>query len=170
MVETKSEKPQKSTKVGKIQQAIIDYLINIALFDELSPIELGITAEYMNFFEFEKGKTLFKEGDAGDYVCFIVEGRVEIIKSTLTSKRAVIATISKGSTLGEMSIIDNTPRSATARAKQNTTLVILSKRGFNTILEKHPKIGIKILKGIARLLSLNMRRTSSNLADYMLPK
>ncbi len=169
MVETKAEKSQKSKKPGKMQQATIDYLIDIALFDELTPNELGITAHYMNFFEFEKGKTLFKEGDSGDYVCFIVEGEVEIIKSTVTAKRAVIATIRKGSTLGEMSIIDNTPRSATARAKQNTTLVILSKRGFNSILEKHPKIGIKILKGIARLLSLNMRRTSSHLADYMLP-
>jgi CRP-like cAMP-binding protein len=47
--------------------------------------------------------------------------------------------------------------------------VILSRKGFNTILDKHPKVGIKILKGIARLLSLNMRRTSSHLADYIVP-
>lgn len=164
MVETKSK------KTGKIQQAIIDYLINISLFDELTPNELGIAADYMNFFQFEKGKTLFKEGDPGDYVCFIVEGGVEIIKSTVTEQQAVIATIRKGNTLGEMSIIDNIARSATARAKQDTTLVILSKKGFNTILEKHPRVGIKILKGIARLLSLNMRRTSSHLADYLLPE
>lgn len=159
----------KINKSGKIKQAIIDYLINIALFDELTPNELGITADYMNFFEFEKGKTLFKEGDPGDYVCFIVEGSVEIIKSTATEKKAVIATIRKGSTLGEMSIIDNIARSASARAKVNTTLVILSKKGFNVILDKHPRIGIKILKGIARLLSLNMRLTSSHLADHLLP-
>lgn len=159
----------KINKPGKIKQAIIDYLINISLFDELSPNELGITADYMNFFEFEKGKTLFKEGDPGDYVCFIVEGGVEIIKSTATEKKAVIATIRKGNTLGEMSIIDNIARSASARAKVNTTLVILSKKGFNVILDKHPRIGIKILKGIARLLSLNMRRTSSHLADHLLP-
>ncbi len=159
----------KINKPGKIKQAIIDYLINISLFDELSPNELGITANYMNFFEFEKGKTLFKEGDPGDYVCFIVEGGVEIIKSTATEKKAVIATIRKGNTLGEMSIIDNIARSASARAKVNTTLVILSKKGFNVILDKHPRIGIKILKGIARLLSLNMRRTSSHLADHLLP-
>lgn len=159
----------KNNKPAKVKQAIIDYLINISLFDELSPIDLGITANYMNFFEFEKGKTLFKEGDPGDYVCFIVEGGVEIIKSTATEKKAVIATIRKGGTLGEMSIIDNIARSASARAKVNTTLVILSKKGFNVILDKHPRIGIKILKGIARLLSLNMRRTSSHLADHLLP-
>lgn len=163
MADVKIDKP------GKIKQAIIDYMINISLFDELTPNELTITSEYMNFFELEKGKTLFKEGAPGDYVCFIVEGSVEIIKSTVTSKKAVIATIRKGSTLGEMSIIDNIARSASARAKENTILVILSKKGFNVILDKHPRIGIKILKGIARLLSLNMRRTSSHLADQLLP-
>lgn len=164
MVETKSQQTE------RMKKTIIDFLINIALFDELTPNELAITADYMNFFEFEKGKTLFKEGDPGDYVCFVVEGGVEIIKSTITEQQAVIATLRKGSTLGEMSIIDNIARSATAKARQDTTLVILSKKGFNTILDKHPRIGIKILKGIARLLSLNMRRTSSHLADYILPE
>ncbi len=164
MVQSKPEKH------SRIQQTIIDYLININLFDELSPTELSTTANYMNFFEFERGKILFKEGDNGDYVCFIVEGGVDIIKSTVTEQQAVIATVRKGSTLGEMSIIDNIARSATAKARQDTTLVILSKKGFNTILDKHPRIGIKILKGIARLLSLNMRRTSSHLADYLLPE
>lgn len=164
MTDVKIDKP------GKVKQAIIDYMINISLFDELTPIELGITADLMNFFELEAGKTLFKEGSPGDYVCFIVEGAVEIIKSTISGKKTVIATIRKGSTLGEMSIIDNIARSASARAKENTTLVILSKKGFNVILDKHPRIGIKILKGITRLLSLNMRRTSSHLADQLLPE
>ena len=157
-------------KHGKIKQTIIDFLISISLFDELNSTELTIVSDYMNFFEFEKGKILFKEGDKGDYVCFIVEGGVDIIKSSVTGQKAVIATIRAGSTLGEMSIIDNIARSATAKARQDTTLVILSKKGFNTILDKHPRIGTKILKGVARLLSLNMRRTSSHLADYLLPE
>lgn len=159
----------KKPKTGKMKQTIIDYLINISLFDELSPNELTITADYMNFFEFEKGKILFKEGDPGDYVCFVVEGAVDILKMSATGQKAVIATLTRGSTLGEMSIIDNIARSATVKARKNSTLVLLSRKGFNTILDKHPKIGIKILKGIARLLSLNMRRTSSHLADYIIP-
>lgn len=159
----------KKTHTGKVKQTIIDFLINISLFDELSPNELSIVADYMNFFEFEKGKVLFREGDPGDYVCFVVEGAIDILKLSATGQKAVIATLTRGSTLGEMSIIDNIARSATVKARKNSTLVLLSRKGFNTILDKHPKVGIKILKGIARLLSLNMRRTSSHLADYIIP-
>lgn len=154
---------------GKMKQTIIDFLINISLFDELSPTELSVTADYMNFFDLQKGKILFKEGDAGDYVCFVANGAIDILKESLSGKRAVIATLTRGNTIGEMSIIDNITRSATVKARYDTTLVILSKKGFNVIIDKHPKIGIKILKGIARLLSLNMRRTSSHLADYIVP-
>jgi CRP-like cAMP-binding protein len=159
----------KQKQAGKVKQTIIDFLITMSLFDELTPMELGIAADYMNFFEFEQGKILFKEGDAGDYICFVVEGAVDILKLSATGQRAVIATLTRGSTIGEMSIIDNIARSATVKARKNSTLVILSRKGFNTILDKHPKVGIKILKGIARLLSLNMRRTSSHLADYIVP-
>ncbi|MBU1170803.1 MAG: cyclic nucleotide-binding domain-containing protein [Proteobacteria bacterium] len=159
----------KKQQTGKMKQTIIDFLITMSLFDELSPIELGITSDYMNFFEFEQGKVLFKEGDPGDYICFVVEGAVDILKQSATGQRAVIATLTRGSTIGEMSIIDNIARSATVRARKHSTLVLLSRKGFNTILDQHPKIGIKILKGIARLLSLNMRRTSSHLADHLIP-
>ena len=156
-------------KTSKIKQTIIDFLITMSLFDELSPLELSVAAEYMNFFQLEEGKILFKEGDVGDYICFVVEGTMDVLKLSATGQRAVIATLTRGSTIGEMSIIDNISRSATIKARKNSTLVILSRRGFNTILDKHAKVGIKILKGIARLLSLNMRRTSSHLADYIVP-
>ncbi len=157
----------KGQKISRIKQTIIDFLITMPLFDELSPLELSTTADYMNFFELEQGKTLFREGDPGDYICFVVDGAVDVLKLAATGQRAVIATLTRGSTIGEMSIIDNIARSASVRARKDSTLVILSRKGFNTILDSHPKIGIKILKGIARLLSLNMRRTSSHLADHI---
>jgi len=68
-----------------------------------------------------------------------------------------------------MSIIDQTNRSATVRASKDATLLLLSRKGFDAILDNHPRIGIKILKKMTRLLSMNMRRTSSLLADYIKP-
>jgi len=65
--------------------------------------------------------------------------------------------------------IDNAPRSATARAGQSTTFLTLSKKTFDELLDRQPEIGIKILKIIARLLSQNLPKTSSRLANYMLP-
>jgi CRP-like cAMP-binding protein len=68
-----------------------------------------------------------------------------------------------------MSIIDNFPRSATAKAQTKTSILKLTQLGFNQMQKNHPEIGIKILIGILRLVSLNLRKTSSQLADYMLP-
>jgi len=79
----------------------------------------------------------------------------------------VLARLAKGSSIGEMALIDKSPRSATVIAKQPTTMVTLTDKGFDLLAKKFPALGIKVMQKIARLLSLNMRRTSSKLADLM---
>ena len=149
---------------------IADFFMDIPLFSELKSHELGIVADHMNFFEIEEGEVLFKEGDQGDYVCFVLKGGLDVVKETgAPGETVTIATITRKRSIGEMSVIDNTTRSATAIARSKTSLVSLPRKSFDTILDRYPKTGIKILKGIARLLSMNMRKTSSRLADYMLP-
>jgi CRP/FNR family cyclic AMP-dependent transcriptional regulator len=81
----------------------------------------------------------------------------------------VITELSRGRSIGEMSVIGDFLRSATVKAQTETKLIILTQRNFELILEEYPKIGIKILKGISRLLSLSLRDTSGRLADYILP-
>ena len=123
----------------------------------------------MNVIDAEPREIVFKEGDRGDYVCFVVDGSLEVIKESESGKNVVISTLSKGRSIGEMAVIDECARSATVRARTKTTLVTLTKDNFDLILEENCTAGAKILKGISRLLSLNMRKTSSRLADYMLP-
>ncbi|MFH1488155.1 MAG: cyclic nucleotide-binding domain-containing protein [Pseudomonadota bacterium] len=156
-------------KTGKVADLIIDFLIDMPIFDNVVAQELKIVASYMNIIDAEPGEILFKEGDKGDYVCFIVEGILEIIKKTVEGKNVVISTLSKGRSIGEMSVIDQSPRSASVRAKTKATLITLSQDNLNLLLEEDCKVGAKIVKGISRLLSMNMRKTSSRLADYLLP-
>ena len=151
----------------EIKEIVSDLLLKLPLFDEIDGDELNVIAGYMNYFELTKGRYLFKEGDEGNFICFVVKGGIDIIKKTGTGEQRTIATIHKGASLGEMSVIDKTTRSASARAKTDATLIILSGKSFNVLLDRHPRIGIKLLKGMTRIMSLNMRRTSSLLADYM---
>ncbi len=153
---------------SKMSDSIIDFLSNLPLFSTLKVDELKNVAEYMNLFEIEKGKILFKEGDKGDYVCYILNGVVDVIKSTSSGEDVVIASLSRGRSIGEMSVIDYSPRSATAKAQTKASFITLSKSGFDKILKVNPETGITILKGITRLLCLNLRKTSSRLADHML--
>lgn len=160
---------RKKLDLSRDKENIIQLLKGMRMFDELTDEELVVTSGYMNLYELKKGDFLFKEGDTGDYVCFVAAGGIDVLKESITGNRVVISTVSRGYSLGEMSVIDETSRSASAMAREDTTLIVLARNGFRIILEKHPQVGIKMLKGIARLLSINMRKTSDRLADYMLP-
>jgi CRP/FNR family cyclic AMP-dependent transcriptional regulator len=163
----------KGISASKMRQAIVDFLTNFPFFASLNSKELDIVSGHIDFFEMDEGKTLFREGDKADCVHFIVDGELEVLKESVSGEkigidRVVIATLSKGSSIGEMSLIENSPRSATVRVRTKVILVTLSQKGFSLILDQYPKIGIKILIGLAQLLSRNLRRTSGRLADYTL--
>jgi CRP/FNR family cyclic AMP-dependent transcriptional regulator len=158
------------SSAGLISKAIVDFLIlNIPIFSRLKGEELSSVEQYMKILDVIPGEIVFEEGDRGDYVCFVVEGSLEVEKKTESGESIVISSLSRGRSIGEMAIIDDLPRSATVKAKDKSTLLTLSREDFDYLLAKHPDIGVKILKGLARLLSMNLRKTSNRLAEYMLP-
>jgi CRP/FNR family cyclic AMP-dependent transcriptional regulator len=162
-------KEAKVMKQGKIREPIADFLLSTPLFDGLKTNEIKSVAKHLSFTELNKDEILFKEGEKGDCVCFVVEGTLDVIKQSLTGESIIITALHRGRSIGEMSVIDDFPRSATVKARTQVKLVILTRKSFDLVLEENPQVGIKILKRISRLLSLNLRKTSSRLADYMLP-
>lgn len=159
----------KGIPVTNLSRAVIDLLIDIPMFDQIKADDLNVVARHMNFMDFESKEVIFSEGDKGDFVCFVTKGFLDVLKKNEEGKNAVIASLGRGRSLGEMALLDDFPRSATVKAKTKSTLLILTRKGFEKLLEQHPQIGIKMLKGLAKLLSMNLRKTSSLLADYMLP-
>lgn len=149
----------------ELEENFIDILSEVPLFDSFEANELSMVSKHMNFVSIDKDTLLFHEGEKGDYVCFVLEGSLDVIKKTENNDTIKIATLSKGASIGEMSILDQIVRSATVKACENSKVVSLSLKDFELILNDYPKIGVKILKGISRYMSLNMRRTSKMFAD-----
>ncbi len=129
-------------------------LTNTPIFEHLAEDDLGVVEERLISLEFEPGDLLFKEGAAGRYICFVVRGSLEVI----------IAELSEGNSVGEMSIIDGLTCSATVRAKTAATVMALTKEDFERIMQEFPRVGAQIFKGISTLLSMSLRRTSDDLA------
>ncbi len=158
-------RPTKGISKTEVENNYLDILSEVPLFDSFEPDELSLITKHMNFVDIDKDALLFREGDKGDYVCFVLEGTLDVIKKTENNDSIKIATLSKGASIGEMSILDHVVRSATIKACEKSKVVSLSLKGFELILDNYPKIGVKILKGISRYMSLNMRRTSKLFAD-----
>lgn len=154
-------------KISESEEETRSFLINLPIFSSFNVDELSILSKHMSYIHLENGEYLFVEGDQGTFMGFVVSGILEVQKRADSGENRTLARLTKGSSIGEMAIIDKSPRSATVIAKKATTMVTLTEKGFNMLAERYPPVGIKVLKKIARLLSLNMRRTSSKLADLM---
>lgn len=148
-------------------ESLARYLASNALFTYLSTDDLQIIERFMFFNSVAPGEFVFKEGDRGDYVCFVVHGQLEVIKVNAQNQAVVITQLTNGASIGEMALIDRMTRSASIRATVPTGLVVLTRKGFDMILREHPEIGINILKGMASLLSMKLRKTSEKLAEFM---
>ncbi len=148
---------------------MIDFISNLPLFESLKLKEIEIIARYVQRQELKEGEILFNQWDKAESVYFVEEGALEVLTKCGPEKYKVIATLRRGRSIGEMSLIDNFPRAATVQSKADTALVILSRSDFENLMESHHELGIKVIKGLARLLAQNLRKTSSRLADNMLP-
>jgi len=154
-------------KLTESEEATRNFLLNLPLFDAFNIDELDTLAKHMSYVHLKTGEYLFIEGDKGNFMGFVVNGILEVLKKSETGDNIIIARLTKGSSIGEMSIIDKSPRSASVVAKQPAIVVTLTEKGFDILAEKSPALGIKLIQKTARLLSLNMRRTSSKLADLL---
>jgi CRP-like cAMP-binding protein len=150
-------------------KALIDFISNIPLFESLTLKEVEMVSTYVQSQTIETGKTLFNQWDKAECVYFVEQGALEVLTKSGPQAYEIVATLGRGRSIGEMSLIDNFPRAATIRSASKTNLVILTKAGFDDLMSNHHDLGVKILKGLARLLAQNLRKTSSRLADNMLP-
>jgi CRP/FNR family transcriptional regulator, cyclic AMP receptor protein len=150
-------------------QDLVDFIINLPLFEFLETNELPVVAQKMYFLDLDPGEALFQEWDKADCVCFVESGELDVTKKTGPDSRDVNATLRRGRSIGEMSIINNFPRSSTVIARTRVRLAVFPRQAFEDILDAEVQIGIKILKGLASLLSINLKKVSSRLADNMLP-
>lgn len=154
-------------KLSESEEDTRNFLVSLPIFDSFNVDELTLLAKHMSFVHLQRGEYLFVEGDKGSFMGFVVQGLLDVVKKTESGQNVVIARLTKGNSIGEMALIDKSPRSATVIAKQPTTMVTLTEKGFDKLTEKSPLLGIKVIQKVSRLLSLYMRRTSSRLADLM---
>ena len=137
------------------------------MFKDFSRQEIQNISHYARAYEVEKGNAVFREGEKGTFMCLLVDGRIDVMKEGDGRELKKITTIRPGKTMGEMSVIDDMPYSATAIAAEKVTLVLITKMNFDRMLEEQPVLGVKIFRQIARLISLRLRQTTGVLLDYL---
>jgi len=109
---------------------------------------------------FPAGAMVFSEGESGSTAFVVESGRVSVFK-TIQGKRIVIGVVEQGGIFGEMALIDDHPRMASAVAEEQTACVLIGKDRLSEQLEKAPK-GVRV---IVNALLGNIRAMGTELAE-----
>ena len=102
---------------------------------------------------FSVGAKVFKEGDAGDRAYILQDGEIEIIKTSEDGRETILGTIGKGAFFGEMALLDNSPRMATARTTVPSTLIVITRQDFEAKMAKADQF----LRGLIHVLAGTVR-------------
>lgn len=131
----------------------------------LADEDLSQVAHYFRCRRVPAGATIWNDGDPGNYIAFVVSGRIQINKKTeLGGKSIVLGIFSRGAILGEISFLQGDPRYETASAVDTTDLIILTRESFQQLLSERPSLGIKLLEGILLTVSRRLRKSYERLA------
>jgi len=131
--------------------------------EDFSRDEVERIARHLSLETYKAGEYIFHENDRQSYMAFIVEGMVDIKKEGDEALEESIISLRPRTHFGEMAFVDGEPRSASAVAREDATLLILSEKNFENILKDEPAIGVKMLRKIASLLSRRLRQTTGRL-------
>jgi CRP/FNR family transcriptional regulator, cyclic AMP receptor protein len=122
----------------------IEFLRKVTLFQDLDDHILKEIAQAAVEQRWEAGHEILRQGDTGVGLFIIRSGKVEIIQEHGGTPEKM-AELGSGSVFGEMSLLDEFPRSATVRAVEPTTCLGITRWHFKGILESHPEIALKLL-------------------------
>ncbi len=144
-------------------------LKKINIFADWQDTDLEVVIPYLVEEEINKGQMLFNQGDIADKIYFIKSGCIELTIKVTESEERRLAQLKSGAMLGEMAVIDNKPRSATASAFVDTVLISITKEKFHQFIEKHGKETTnKLLINLIKELSFRLRAVDEEIRHMSL--
>jgi len=127
------------------------------IFSEVATEDLRSVAMEMEEEQYFKGDKVFEINNYGDHLYILQEGRIGISLDADTGSQKYVATLTEGDSFGEMNLLDDQPRSATAIVLEDARLLSLEKTRLHGLILHYPELSIGILK------SLSLKLRSANL-------
>jgi ATP/ADP translocase len=152
--EALSRKNGTNSMYSTLEKTIL--LKSVSLFSEIPAEKLSHIAQVAEETHWPAGSVVIREGDAGDALFIVADGSVRVHKGALN-----LASLRKGDCLGEMAVLDQSPRSADATAVEDTTLLKIAQEDFYEVLAANPEITERIV----RLLTRRLREANAKLAE-----
>ena len=136
---------------------MINFLKLVPLFASLNDDELDVIVRLSSNVKYPKNKIIFIENEEGNELYIILKGSIKVSKISEGGEEMILAILKEGDFFGDMSLLDGKPRSATVTSNEDSILMLISGKSFEKVIEKHPRIALKLL----RELTLRLRKADN---------
>jgi CRP/FNR family transcriptional regulator, cyclic AMP receptor protein len=155
--------------------SVITVLKQADIFYELSNTQLELVASICSENIYKAGDVIFEEHTPGNELYVIASGEVEIqVKAAIAGKNEdgeakTIATLRRGQSFGEISLVDEGLRSAQARCSHSdTNLLIIPREKLMLLCDSYPQLGYRLMRNLAADLAMKIRNTDLQVREYLM--
>jgi CRP-like cAMP-binding protein len=156
---------------------IITFLKQSDIFYQFTQTQLELVANLCQEKSYSAGETIFEENSSSKELYVIVQGEVDIlvdpgiVSPKGKSEKMVIATMRRGQSFGEVALVDEGLRSATAQTKtKETRMLVIPRDKIIMLCETYPQLGYRLMYNLAADLAMKMRNTDLRVRERLLYK
>ncbi|CAN7276394.1 Crp/Fnr family transcriptional regulator [Acidovorax sp. LjRoot74] len=139
----------------------LDLLRRVPLFSLLTVAQAEVISGAVIKRRFKRGEALVEQGQKSNALFILLTGRARVMTSDSRGREVILATLAQGDYLGEMSIIDNEPHSATVRAEVQTDVLMLGRTEFARCLTENASMSLVVMRGLVKRLRHADRKIES---------
>jgi CRP-like cAMP-binding protein len=139
----------------------LDLIRRVPLFATLTQAQAESVADAVIKRRFKRGECIVEQGKKSNMLAIVLAGRARVVTTDGRGREVILATLSPGDYVGEMSLIDNQPHSATVRAEIQTDALILGRTEFARCLPENSSMAYAVMKGLVQRLRHADRKIES---------
>ena len=136
---------------------LLELLSQVSVFSDLNRKELRKLKGIMHQREYQRGEYMFEAGQPGAAMFVITEGRLSITIDGPDDTEVEVASLGKGDFVGELALLDDSSRSASAKAVEDTRALAFFRTDLNALLQTEPVLGSKIFRKLALLIGTRLK-------------
>jgi CRP/FNR family transcriptional regulator, cyclic AMP receptor protein len=136
-------------------------LARIPLLQDVPEEALGQLTRSLRRRTYHRGEVIFHQGDPGDTLHLVRNGRVKVVIPAETGDEVLLAILGPGDCFGELALLDGEPRSASVVAMESVETLVLGRQEFLTFFRSNPETAERLMMNLARII----RRVNEDVAD-----
>ncbi len=155
---------------------MINFLKQSDIFYQFTPTQLELVGNLCQEIVYNSGEIVFQENSSSKELYVIVQGEVDILinrntTGDLEKKETVVARLRRGQSFGEVALVDEGLRSASARsAQKDTRLLVIQRDKLIMLCETYPQLGYRLMHNLAADLAMKIRNTDLRIREQLLYK